>query len=60
MIELSALRADFLDKINWIYMIYLLFSYPDHPVYPVKKIAELLRKEVISGGDLWDLFRNGF
>ncbi len=32
--ELSALRADFLDRINWIYMI---FIYPDYPVDPVKK-----------------------
>ena len=35
--ELSALRADFFDRINGIYMISLLFLYPDYPVYPVKK-----------------------
>ena len=33
--ELSALRADFFDRIDRIYMIFLFSLYPEHPVYPV-------------------------
>ena len=42
--ELSALRANFFDRINKIYMIFLVFLYPDYPVYPVKKKKSLIIK----------------
>jgi len=47
LVELIALRADFFDRINGIYMISLLFLYPDHPVYLVKK-RKFLGYQVIS------------